>query len=444
MPILKPMLGLLALATAAAPCQDSLDEYRRRHEELVRQYVEASARDDVEAQREIHRRMTELREPAARPRPPEGPSPAAEASPIERPLPLAEAIEILVDALLGDPTRLREHPEVLDEAMEWERAELLRQYGSDRELVLAVLRSVDNVHELEDHVFELGGLEALGEEGRQLPLPRQWHLERDGSLIASPENPDDGPPRAGDEVLLDGPPWTAGIAPAGDGVAPGGRTWWLRMPERRVEPGVPIHEFPEPGDPGRSFDQHGNELSAEELEPRILDSDGNVLPPDDGSRFFDEDGRVVTEEEFFAGPGGAADTVTTRWAIRIGLGAGGAHAGVGATGLAASIRNRDSGAIGEGVFVGGGIGLGLQSPSEPASSDWVEFETSVLVGLDAFRNSTAVLTNVSIGLGLGYSVTWIRFPDLGTGAIYVGGFSHLIGEDASVNVGEFDLKAIRR
>jgi hypothetical protein len=111
-----------------------------------------------------------------------------------------------------------------------------------------------------------------------------------------------------------------------------------------------------------------------------------------------------------------------RWAIKLTLNASAAHYGVGLAFALGELKNMKTGNVRQGRLVGGGIGLGLMTPSSNPFQDWVEFKTGASYLMDAFEGTPAKLYGASIGLLFGGSYTILHFYQLDAEKIQVGGF----------------------
>ena len=125
-----------------------------------------------------------------------------------------------------------------------------------------------------------------------------------------------------------------------------------------------------------------------------------------------------------------------RWAIKLKLSGGGGHAGLGAAAAVATIKNLSTGQTADGVFAGGGIGVGLQTPGGSPNPGWEEFVTDREVTFDHFDNTMARFTSIGFGAFVGFSIAYISFPMIVEDPIYVGGWNvGAVGADGSSNVG---------
>ncbi|NES82756.1 MAG: DUF4157 domain-containing protein [Moorea sp. SIO2B7] len=141
-------------------------------------------------------------------------------------------------------------------------------------------------------------------------------------------------------------------------------------------------------------------------------------------------------------PEECAPNATNQWSIKMAIGGGAGHAGLGGAFAIGRVKNRLTGQEAEGSFVGGGIGIGLQTPgANPGWGDWVDFTSEDVCTLEDFDGTLARLTSAGAGIGLiGYSLAWISFPMRGANAIYVGGFNMgALGADAGSNVGTWNV-----
>lgn len=133
---------------------------------------------------------------------------------------------------------------------------------------------------------------------------------------------------------------------------------------------------------------------------------------------------------------------TTKWSIKLALSGGAGHAGLGGAFAIGKLKNRKTGQVVEGEFMGGGIGIGLQTPgASPPWGNWVNFTTEDVCTFEDFDGTLARLTTAGVGLSvLGYSLAWISFPLRGANSIYVGGFNMgAVGADAGTNVGTWNV-----
>lgn len=111
------------------------------------------------------------------------------------------------------------------------------------------------------------------------------------------------------------------------------------------------------------------------------------------------------------------------WEIQImpNLTVGAAIAG---TFLAGKIRNSTTKEERAGAYVGGGLGASLKYMPKTGgvSDDWIEFSTDDYYTLDDFDGTLCRYTTAGAGFLVGYSVSYISFPNLGANSISVGGF----------------------
>jgi hypothetical protein len=111
------------------------------------------------------------------------------------------------------------------------------------------------------------------------------------------------------------------------------------------------------------------------------------------------------------------------WEIQImpNLTVGAAIAG---TFLAGKIRNSTTKEERTGAYVGGGLGASLKYMPKTGgvSDDWIEFSTDDYYTLDDFDGTLCRYTTAGAGFLVGYSVSYISFPNLGANSISVGGF----------------------
>ncbi len=180
----------------------------------------------------------------------------------------------------------------------------------------------------------------------------------------------------------------------------------------------------------------------------ILEGGGDVEANDPTMRRVDIDIVVTRQEEGVAPstesiviPEECQANATNQWSIKMTIGGGAGHAGIGGAFAIGKLKNRRTGQIAEGSFIGGGIGIGLQTPgADPGWGDWVDFETEDICTFNDFDFTLARLTTAGAGAYVGYSLAWISFPLRGANSIYVGGFNvGAVGADAGSNVGEWNI-----
>lgn len=126
-------------------------------------------------------------------------------------------------------------------------------------------------------------------------------------------------------------------------------------------------------------------------------------------------------------------------ALRIG---GAGHAGVGGAFAVGQLKNLETGEVQTGTFVGGRVGLGIQTPgADPGWSDWTEFQTEVPANFTDFHNTRARLTTAGMGVAIGgYAWSWLSFPVLGVQSLSLHGLNMgALGGDASTNMGVWSL-----
>lgn len=162
----------------------------------------------------------------------------------------------------------------------------------------------------------------------------------------------------------------------------------------------------------------------------------------------DFDGEAGLEDalaETYTVPGFCVPHASQRWAVKLSVSGSGGHAGVGGAFAIGQLRNLTTGEVESGAFVGGGIGLGLQSPgADPGWSDWVDFETAEPVTFADFQHTRARLTSAGAGVAVaGYAWTWLSFPKLGVQSIPLHGPNlGALGGDASTNIGVWMLDSV--
>ncbi|EAR14715.1 hypothetical protein [Robiginitalea biformata] len=135
------------------------------------------------------------------------------------------------------------------------------------------------------------------------------------------------------------------------------------------------------------------------------------------------------------------DQATDRWAIKLAMSGGAGHAGAGGAFAIGQLKNRKTGQIVQGSFVGGGAGFGLQSPgADPGWGDWTNFRTDQRITFQHFDGTLARLTTAGGGFLIGYSLAYISFPIYGANSISVGGFNlGSIGADIGTNIGQWNI-----
>ena len=143
-------------------------------------------------------------------------------------------------------------------------------------------------------------------------------------------------------------------------------------------------------------------------------------------------------------PEECTDNATNKWTIRLQMSGGAGHAGVGGAFALGQIKNRKTGQVALGSFVGGGIGVGLQSPgADPGWGDWENFTTDQSITFEHLDGTLARLTTAGAGFLIGYSLAYISFPMYGANSISVGGFNlGSVGADAGSNVGQWNFNGI--
>jgi outer membrane protein OmpA-like peptidoglycan-associated protein len=118
-----------------------------------------------------------------------------------------------------------------------------------------------------------------------------------------------------------------------------------------------------------------------------------------------------------------ADIGSRNWAIKTDptVTMGAAIAG---TFLVGTIKNMTTGEEKSGFYIGGG--LGISTPYMPKAGgvggDWTSFTTDDYYTLDDFDGTLCRYTTIGAGFFIGYSVSYISFPNLGANSIDVGGF----------------------
>lgn len=183
----------------------------------------------------------------------------------------------------------------------------------------------------------------------------------------------------------------------------------------------------------QTLEEAGGDTNANEQQMRRVDLSIVITHQIEGEAGYTE--QVVIPEE-------CQPHATNQWSIKMAIGGGAGHAGVGGAFAMGKLKNRRTGQIAEGSFIGGGIGVGLQTPGvDPGWGDWTDFTTEDICTFDDFDFTLARLTSAGAGIALiGYSATWISFPLRGANSIYVGGFNMgALGADAGSNVGEWNI-----
>jgi hypothetical protein len=133
---------------------------------------------------------------------------------------------------------------------------------------------------------------------------------------------------------------------------------------------------------------------------------------------------------------------TDQWAVSIGLSGGGGHAGVGGAFAVGRLKNRLTNQTAAGQFVGGGLGVGLQTPGVTPDSwgGYTDFQTDRPVTFEDFDGAVARLTTLGAGVFVGYCLAYLSFPTLGANSIDVGGFTAgNLGADGGTNVGVWNV-----
>jgi len=136
---------------------------------------------------------------------------------------------------------------------------------------------------------------------------------------------------------------------------------------------------------------------------------------------------------------------TNQWSIKMSISGGGGHAGLGGAVAFGELKNRRTGQIAQGNFIGGGIGVGGQTPGvDPGWGEWTDFISEDISTFTDYDGTLARLTSAGAGIGLiGYSATWISFPMRGANSIYVGDFNMgAMSADAGSNVGVWNIIGI--
>ena len=153
---------------------------------------------------------------------------------------------------------------------------------------------------------------------------------------------------------------------------------------------------------------------------------------------------TTTEEYEEVTPASIHPDATTDWAVKLVLGGGAGHAGVGGAFAIGELLNKKTGRKAQGGFAGGGIGVGLSTPgADPGWGDWTDFTTRSRCTFDDFDDTPARLTTMGAGIAIiGYSAAFLSFLTKGPDAqsLYVGGFNMgALGADAGSNVGAWSL-----
>ena len=180
----------------------------------------------------------------------------------------------------------------------------------------------------------------------------------------------------------------------------------------------------------------------------ITEAEGDLNANEDNMRRADIN-LVITEQiesETFISvdiviPEQCKEHATKDWAIRLSMSGGAGHGGVGGVFAIGQLKNRQTGQIASGNFIGGGIGVGLQSPgADPGWGEWTNFTTDEAITFEHFDGILARLTMAGVGFLVGYGLAYISFPMLGANSISVGGFNvGAIGADISSNVGAWNV-----
>lgn len=182
----------------------------------------------------------------------------------------------------------------------------------------------------------------------------------------------------------------------------------------------------------------------------IDEAEGDTNANDEAMRRVDINIAVTHQMEAEAGfsfniiiPEECEDHTSDKWAIRLVLSGGAGHAGVGLTGALGELKNLKTGQKATGFFVGGGLGIGLQSPgADPGWGEWSEFSTHHEITFDHFKGTFCKFAAIGAGFLIGYSLAYIQFPAYSDEEVYVGGFNVAsIGGDASVNVGAWHFSS---
>ncbi len=183
-----------------------------------------------------------------------------------------------------------------------------------------------------------------------------------------------------------------------------------------------------------TIEEAGGDKNANEPAMRRVDITLNVTHQMEG-----EAGSSVLIEI----PEECEENATDKWAVRMSMTGGAGHAGVGGAFAIGQIKNRLTGQKASGGFVGGGIGVGLQTPgADPGWSDWTNFRTDQKITFDHFDGTLARLTTAGAGFLIGYSFAYLSFPMYGANSISVGGFNlGSVGADASSNVGKWEFSS---
>ena len=92
--------------------------------------------------------------------------------------------------------------------------------------------------------------------------------------------------------------------------------------------------------------------------------------------------------------------------------------------LAGKIRNGATKEEKTGAYIGGGIGASLKYTPKTGgvSNDWVAFTTDNYYTIDDFDGTLCRYSTLGAGFLIGYSRSYISFPNLGANSIDVGGF----------------------
>lgn len=181
-----------------------------------------------------------------------------------------------------------------------------------------------------------------------------------------------------------------------------------------------------------TIDEAGGNTNANEAEMRRADINIVVTHQIEGKA-------GMTTSLFI--PEKCQDNATYDWAIKLIIGGGAGHAGLGVAFAFGEIKNRKTRQKATGAFTGGGIGVGVQTPGvDPGWSDWTNFRTNQRVTFDHFDGTLCRLTTAGAGFLVGGSLAYISFPWYGANSIFVGGFNVAsIGADAGTNIGRWDF-----
>lgn len=117
------------------------------------------------------------------------------------------------------------------------------------------------------------------------------------------------------------------------------------------------------------------------------------------------------------------DTHSRHWAVQIAM--VGSFGEVGGGGFAlGNFKNRKTGQIAPGLFIGGGLAGGpeIPVPSASPSPSWSDFTTVRPMTFEDFNGEAARLTDLSFGIGIaGYSAAFFQIEGMSE-SVYVGGF----------------------